>query len=319
MTPLEELIEIYGRRRADDVAGDPDYVRLCKAHDGDNVFHSDRHRIEDIKRSLERQTGIQNSRQKQVKYALKLFHRLVGSEDRKYEICRRLARLSYYLGWTIKQKEYFDDTCTLIATKLDYFFSFTQRNQTGAGNPINSYHRYLIQSLGLPDPKDSSQNELACLLDRLLRASRYQFRGFFFPAHVGDSRQVTQKIFKALDDSVVFIQLVQNEMFSNYYVGRPNYCFEEYRRAFDKNKKMIFVFADGQHPQDLIPEETVLFDLDSWYQVIRGVDCLYMPPTRIAEQSANIQVSLDKLKERLVEAVQSFRESLWEGVPSDFD
>jgi len=317
MTVLEELIKIYGRRQTDDVARDPDYVGLCKANDGDNLFHAERHRIEGIKRKLEMQAGIQKTLQKQVKYALTLFHRLVGSENQMHEICRRIARLSYYPNWTQKQKAYFDETCTLITTKLDYFLSFTQRNVNGVGNPINSYHRYLIQSEGLPDPKDVQDNELARMLDMLLR--RYQFRGFFFRAHEGDSQQATRKFLNALDESVVFIQLVQNEMFSKNYVDRPNYCFLEYHRAVAKKKKMIFLFADGQHPQDLITEVDVVFDCDEWYQFIRGADCLYMQPTRIAEQSASIQSNYDKLKQRLVEAVRSFRDGLWEGVPSDLD
>jgi hypothetical protein len=317
MIPLDELIEIYGRRQTDDVASDQDYVRLCKKNDGDSFFHADRLRIELIKRKLESQVGIQKTRQHQVKFALKLFHRLVGSKVQEDHICNRLTLLSYYPKWTDKQKAYFDEKCALISTKLDYFLSFTQRNQSVAGNPINSYHRYLIQSLGLRDPKDDATNELARMLDVLLRI--HQYRGFFFPAHEGDSQQATQKFLKALDNSVVFIQLVQNEMFSKRYVDRPNYCFQEYTRAVDTRKKMIFIFADGQHPQDLIPEEDVLLDLDAWYQFVLGADCIYMQSTRIAEQSASIQVSHDKLKERLLEGVHSFRQALWEGAPGDLD
>ncbi len=321
MTSLEELIEIYGGREAKDVSKDQNYVRICQENDGNPIFHAERFRIENIKRKLEKEAGIQKTRQKQVKFALRFFHRLVGSKDDEDEVCRRLTLASYYPQWTDKQKLYFDETCVLVKKKLDYFLSFTQRNRSGAGNPINSYHRYLIQSIGLPDPKDSQENELARMLDRLLQISRYQFRGFFFPAHEGDSQQATEKFLKALDNSMVFIQIVQNEMFSKHYQhqNRPNYCYIEYKQAIEKKKEMIFIFADGQHPQDLIPEEDAQFEFDDWYELILGADCVHMEPTRIADERSNIPDSIDKLKKRLVEAVQRHRETLWEGAPGDLD
>jgi hypothetical protein len=319
MGTIEELIEIYARHQADDVASDPHYVYLCQANDTDNVFHATRRRVEMIKRTLEKRVGNQKTYQKQVKYALILFHRLVGSEDQQDEICLRIVRQSYYPKWTDKQKAYFDETSALLKTSLDYFLSFTQRNQTGAGNPINGAHRYLIQSMGLLDPVSSVQNELAHMLDIFLSNSRYQFRGFYFPTHEDNSQQVDQKVYDSLDNSLVFIQLVQNAMFSRLYNGRPNYCFREYQRAVAQRKNMIFLFADGQHPNDLIPEEDVEFDLDAWHTFVIGVDCLDLQPTRIAEQSSSIQVNITRLKERLVEGVRRFREALWEGVPGDLD
>lgn len=316
---IEELIELYADHQADDVSSDPHYVSLCQANDADDVFHAYRLRVETIKRKLESQVGIQKTYQKQVKYALKLFHRLVGSEDQEEEICRRLTRQSYYLKWTEKQQTYFDKTCERLKSSLDYFLSFTQRNPSDNGNPINSEHRHMIQSVGLPDPKDNAKNELAHMLHTFLRISRYQFRGFFFPTHEDNSQQVDEKLGKSLDDCIVFIQLVQNEMFSKHYCGRPNYCFTEYKQAVAKKKMMIFLFADGQHPDDLIPEDDVQFDFDAWHKFVSGVDCVNMEPTRIAEQSANIEINHRKLKERLVEGVQHFRKTLWEEVPGDLD
>jgi len=317
MGTIAELIEIYARRQADDVASDLRYVSLCRANDADNVFHASRRRVEMIKRTLEEQVGIQQTYQKQVKYALKLFYRLVGSEDQQDEICLRITRQSYYPRWTDRQKAYFDETSALLKTSLDYFLSFTQRNQTGAGNPINGAHLHLIQSMGLLDPLSSAQNELAHMLDIFLRNNN--FRGFYFPTHEDNSQQVDQKIDESLDNCIVFIQLIQNEMFSKHYGGWPNYCFREYLQAVAKSKHMIFLFADGQHPDDLIPEEAVKFDLNAWHRFVRDADCVDLKPTLIAEQSASIQVNRDKLKERLVEGVQKFRKALWEGVPGDLD
>ena len=319
MGTLEQLIGIYARHPVAEVAGDPAYLTLCQKNDKDVLFHRERLRVEQLKRKLEDQVGIQQTRQKQVKYALKLFRRLTGTENQESDILLRLTKLAYFPGWSEKQQAYFNKITAQIETGQDYFLSFTQRNRDGAGNPINSIHRYLIQSYGLPDPIDRAQNELAQMLHRCLTISRYQFRGFFFPAHEDDSAQVAEKLKEEMEKSLVFIQLVQNEMFSKHYTHIKNHCFAEYSDAVQQQKKMIYLFADGLHPTDLIAEDDAEYDLDPWYQIVRGADCVDFVPTPTADQSANIIVNREKLKQRLEEKMQSYRETLWESVPSDLD
>jgi hypothetical protein len=320
MGALETLIKIYASHPTANVASDPEYVALCEANHDNAFFHKERHRVEALKTKLEGQVAIQQTRQKQVKYALRIFERLVGSENQLDEICLRLIRGAYYPDWTEKQRSYFDKISEILETCEDYFLSFTQRNSGGGmGNPINGIHRYLIQSYGLPDPKDSASNELARMLDLVLRTSRYDFRGFFFPAHEDDSAQVNQKLKNALERSLVFIQLVQNEMFSTHYDSGKNYCYQEYSMACGLQKKMIYLFANGQHPDDLIPEDAAHFELDSWYQYVLGADCVAFDPTVVSDQSANIPVNRAKLKDRLVESVQKVREALWNDAPGDLD
>jgi hypothetical protein len=317
LATLNTLIEIYGRQNADNVKNDAEYVALCLEHDALNdPFHPQRERVERIKRSLEDQVAIQPSYQAQVSHALKLFQRLVGSRNQEEEICRQLTLRTYYPNWSQQQKDYFDETCSTMANKLDYFLSFTQRNSSGNANPINGYHRFLIRVAGsMPDPLDSTDNELARMLDRLLRSR--QFTGFYFPMHEGNSQQVNQKLTTSLMRSLVFIQLVQNEMFAKVHAGKPNYCFEEYSQAVAEKKKMIFLFADGQHPQDLIQEPDVPLDLDPWYQFIRGTDCVFMESTQFAQDSPNIEAGYSKLRKSLVEMVQKHRAALWEDAPGD--
>ncbi|HYJ84591.1 MAG TPA: hypothetical protein VEW46_00880 [Pyrinomonadaceae bacterium] len=318
MAIIDDLIQIYATNPADNVAADPYFVKLCEDNDGDNIFHATRNRIERVKRELE-VAGELRTYRCQAQLALELYHQLVGSENQEDVIFLRIVRIAYLPKWTDKQKIYFDDACTTIATKLDYFLSFTQRNPVKGGNSVNSYHRHLIQSIGLPDPKDSAKNELAKMLDVVLRTSRYQLRGFFFPEHEDDSTEVKKKLTDAMDKSLVFIQLVQNEMFRKSYQPDENYCFIEYSQAVGKNKGMILLFADGEHPADLITKVAVRFELLDWYKRIGGDDCLDLGPTRVAEEAINIKPNLEKLKEKLIEKVNDTRVALWEGVPGDLD
>src|SRR5580765_2702653 len=107
MAATDDLIQIYARHQVADVAAVAYYVKLCKQHDSDNVFHATRKRVGLLKRALEAGGQIHKTYRKQVKHALKLFYQLVGSEDQEDLICLKLVRLSYYTNWTDKQKAYF--------------------------------------------------------------------------------------------------------------------------------------------------------------------------------------------------------------------
>ncbi len=317
MDTLVQLIEIYGRQPLAAVQNDADYQQLCQSNDNNLLFHHQRHLVEDLKRKLEQTVEIQQSAQKRVKYALRLFQRLLGSEAQADEICVRLTKRAYDAGWTATQRSYFDAATVRLRDSQDYFLSFTQRHDEGASNPVNRRHRYLIQSYGIPDPKDSASNELALMLHRALHAD--ELRGFFFPEHEDDSARVSEKLKKAMQRSLVFVQLVQNDMFSKRFPLDHNYCYAEYCDAMQQGKSMVYLFADGEHPADLIDEFNAHFALDTWYGYVREVDCISLDPTDIAEQSANVPANRQKLKTKLIERVKSEREAIWESVPGDLE
>ena len=272
MAIIDDLIQIYASKPSDEVGADPSFGRLCEENDKDNVFHATRNRVEGIKRELEDRTGIQRSYQKQARYALEFYSQLSGSEDEEDEICLRIVRLAYFPKWTDKQKKYFDEVCTTIQQKSDYFLSFTQRNPINAGNPINSYHRHLIMNFGFDDPQSNPANEFARMLDGLLKDPKFGLRGFFYPEHEDNSAEVIKKLSDNIDQCLVFIQVVQNEMFSKKYDRKKNYCFMEYTWAANKKKKMILVFADGKYPTDLIVQGAVDYAFNGWYKFVADLD-----------------------------------------------
>lgn len=323
MSMLDPIIEIYSRVDTNAVQDDPAFVALCQENDQPpprrKVFREQVARVERIKRDLEEIAGIQGTYQTQVKFALQVFQQLVGSADQEDEICLRLIKRMYYPSWTEKQKPFFDRMVEVLRTGQDYFLSFTQRRLDGGGNPLNSDHRYLIQSFGLHDPQGKDENELARMLDRLLRISKYQFRGFYYPMHENDSQQVEKKLKGAVNSSAVFIQLVQNEMFSKHWPPEPNYCFDEYSGACAENKKMVLIFANGLHPGDMIVRTAVDAKFNDWYDYMRGADCVDLQPTRISEQATNIELNRDKLKKGVVEKVYELRKQVWENVPADLE
>ena len=320
MSTLDDLIGIYGRQPADRVPEDPEYQALCKVNDSKTLFHYERRRVETIRRRLEGVLDQQETRQKQVKNALKIFDWLLAPDNNQEdEICRRLVRADWYQEWTQQQQAHFDATVETLRNGLDYFLSFTQRNSVGAGNPVNAFHRYLIQSYGLEDPNSSPKNELAKAVDRALRISRYKFRGFFFPMHEDDSTEVTAKLRLAMDRALVFIQIVQNEMFDKgSYKDTENYCFDEYTMAVDRRKNHIYLFADGQHPADLIPKGRTFHRFETWFEFVKKTDCVALARTLdVTRESQNVAVNQDLLNKRLIDKVQSFREALWNNSPPD--
>jgi hypothetical protein len=318
MTTLTDLIAIYGRQSADQVPRDPQYDSLCKQNDGNLLFHYERLRVERLRRKLEKSLNMQQTRQSQLKSALKIFeHELAPDNNQEDEIVVRLVHAAWYPNWTPAQQQYFDDTIETLGDGLDYFLSFTLRNPVGGPNPVNTFHRYFIESYGL-DPSRSANNELAKALDRALQSSKYKFRGFYFPAHEDDSQLVSKKLAEAIDRALVFIQIVQNDMFSKRFKADENYCFDEYTMASAQQKKSIYLFADGQHPADMIPLVDTFPRFSNWYQLIEQTDCVALARTlSIPLESANVAANHDLLKKRLIDKVWSFREALWEGAPAD--
>lgn len=317
---LDQLISIYGRyQTTDEVKADAEFLELCEAHPDNELdpFHSQRKLVEKLSRQMDSSLKNQTARS-QVRTTLRFYQKFVGSSTNSEEqIWLQLARVRHYPKWTEPQQEYFDQISTIIATKLDYFLSFTQRNQQGAGNPINGYHRYSIQYLGqLEDPIASSENKLAEMLDRYLK--RHNLRGFYFPIHEDDSQQVLTKLHEALSRSLVFIQLVQNEMFSNVYPAAENYCFTEYTQAAEENKRILMLFANGAWPDDLIDDVDVPFDLDDWYQFVRGAALMFLEPTSFNDEyNKNGPLIKAKLKNPLLAQVKQARDALWENAPAD--
>jgi len=318
MTTLTELVDIYGRQSADKASQDPQYIAICKANDANTLFHYERLRVEKMRRLLEKALDIQETRQSQLKSALKIFEwRLAPDNNQEDEIVRLLVRAAWYPQWTAKQQTYFDMTVDTLRDGIDYFLSFTQRNSVGGKNPVNSFHRYLIESFGI-DPGNSEKNELASALDRSLRGSRYKFEGFFFPMHEDDSIEVTKKLRDAMERALVFIQIVQNDMFNKRFKPDENYCFDEFRMAADQRKKTIYLFADGDHPAHMIPHGETAPRFEDWYDLIQKTDCVALARTLAYPlESPNLVANQDLLNKKVIDKVWSFREALWNDSPAD--
>jgi hypothetical protein len=315
-------MKVYARQSVAQVGSDPEYIQLCHDNDGNMQFHHARNTVQQIKEKLENTVGVQQTAQKQVKHALKVYQRFIRPEEQEdldQQICFRLIETAYYPQWTTKQQAYFKQIATELKKGQDYFLSFTQRNKPGLGNPVNSLHRHLIQSYGIADPINRPDNTFAEMLDTVLSTSRYQFRGFFFPTHEDDSAAVKEKVATGLERSRVFIQIIQNVMFSKSYIAIPNYCFDEYSEAVRQKKHMVYLFVDGKHPNDFILEDDAVFELEPWHKVIREGDCADFESTVTVNLNDNLTTNRERLKEKIVEKVEGFRQRLWENVPTDLD
>jgi len=68
----------------------------------------------------------------------------------------------------------------------------------------------------------------------------------------------------------------------------------------------------------MIPVEKTYPRFDDWFQVIKQTDCIALARTQALDlEQANVVANQDLLRVKLFEKVQSFREALWNGSPSD--
>jgi hypothetical protein len=324
---LPRLLEIYSRLKVSKVPDDAAYKALiaeAAAEDpSDPIFFETVERVDSIKSMLEELVGIQVSKKKQVEWALRTLRNWTNVDERN--ICEVLINRVYFPHWENAQQAFYRDATDPKKESYDYFLSFTQRNPNDkpgspgekAGNPVNSAHHYLIRSHGLPDPTDSPRNEFAHLMHQLLKNSNSKFNGYYYPTREGESAAVIPKLMEACRNSAVFVQVIQNEMFSKAYAGKDNFCFDEFRQAIAAKKPTIYIFADGTHPKDLIPPVDTLGTVYKWHKVIREGGVVNIQFTRTSAESGYISPNNAVISEKVIEQVGVLRNAMFNDIPAD--
>ena len=236
-------------------------------------------------------------------------------EEEEQEICEQLVRRRYSSNWSAAQSAYFDDAAVKLTEWSDFFLSFTSYNPiAGAPSLVNNEHKILIShEFGKTHrpPETIEKNLLAALLHT--RLVQKGLRGFFYPEHLGDSRQVEAKLTKAAQGAFAFVQILQTVMFGKW----PNYCKFEYDAvASDDQKTLVFVLAETR--QGFITREQVDDRLDAWYDdafLRRDPLELKATPVRTRNISETITSNLEEIDRRVVGKVRSARSRLIANVP----
>ena len=304
----DALLRLYATNRVDEIATLLEFQSFCQQNENKPLFKTHRVRIEEAKRKLEVWLEPESPEDNPVEQAISVLlaerHQL-ANRDLYYQ----LITLGYKPDWSDNQKNYFDLTWQRIRLKYDFFLSFTTRHEEVAGdNPVNSDYRYFIQHvLGTTEFENADRkkkNLLASCVHRYL--ARTPMVGFFYPHSENDNAVVDPKLAEACADSRVFVQLVQNIMFT-IPTARQNYCFFEYEKvnqllhgAADKERLIQFVIAEKEGK--LVSSLLVPLEYRTWYKHVSSKAAPYLSAMDLqnkANRIEDLQRCLEKLHTQL--------------------
>ena len=318
---IDELVEIFAQCDTDSLNENQAYRQLCLENARQSLFNTERKKVEKIKRLLEKTVGKQSSTKNQVIEALKSLNKIIvkPKNEEEFNICYNLIIKSYSKNWSKYQLAHLNDYSDALKNYYDYFLSFTDRNPTPeSDNYINNQHRFLIKRvLGHDNFKKANKKEnlLARAIHYLLESSGKK-KGFFYPQKEGDNQKVEEKLRNACEHCFVFIQIIQNIMFS--CGDNTNYCYFEYchaHKCLAGRKGFIFLLAENSQ-DSLIKWHDVYIDYDEWYQEILDRDKIILERTE-KYNPTHLSNLLDSIRKNLVKKIDTIKWEIIEDVPED--
>ena len=271
---LEQLIDLYSRVSPEAISESDEYRALCGQYAANTAFQAARKRVEEaavfVQATMEAAAGASQ----EIVSALRLLLR-TRSVSQDLELYHDLISSRYRPNWSLEQQAHFDKAYKNLALRYDFFFSFTNRYEQRDGeNPVNTMYKHFILKVLTPDEWKSADRKKENLLARaiytvLCRAEGHV--GYFFPDTQYDNSVTEDKLRERLQDSFVFIQLVQNVMFRPPAAG-TNYCHWEYsltmeRLAADHGRENRILFALAERDRNaLLASDRVHPQYDRWHK-----------------------------------------------------
>jgi hypothetical protein len=227
--------------------------------------------------------------------------------------------------WREDQLDYFKEVYKAITTYNDYFLSFTNRKST-ENNPniVNFNYEHLIRWLfhscrckrNFERESKKNNNLLAATIDYFLRSNKPQLRGFYYPVHESDNRKVEEKLRDAAGNTFVFIQIIQNVMFSKNFDCEKNYCFFEYceaKRNISEDQRILFILAEGSR-EDIIPKTDIWEKYDNWHDEMVEKDKIILEYTKTYKPK-QLEELEDEIKKKLLNRVSEAKRKMIDEVP----
>jgi hypothetical protein len=188
----------------------PEYQRLLDDNAKNPQFQLERELVEQAKARLEVSLlGKQSS--DQVRQALVELTRL--RRNAKQALYIELIERGYKPYWTQSQQEYFSRYAKLLTLRYDFFLSFTTRYPPPPGeNPVNfKYKKFIISCLNSRYYQSTDRDKKNLVAESVFRLLAGTTRVGFLFTHVQDDNALTEKkLREALENSIFFVQLVQN-------------------------------------------------------------------------------------------------------------
>ena len=312
-----KLIDLFGGDECASVLGGGEYRELCDEHKDHPFFNRARYKIERLKHWLEVTVGMRSTPRGQVEQALRCACSVGRGRpsERLVVYFKGLVGRAYRGSWSRAQREYFDTAAERLGHCNDYFLSFTnQPHLESAVKPLNRDYVLLIQyalGVGRREVLRSRENMVAHVLRHVFEDRG--LRGFFFLDHVGDQSVLLDKLGSEIDRSLVFVQLLQREMFLRRDAGQ-NLCLWEYNRAIKslgEDGHFAFVLAPGRGGG--LPEDDLIgLDYFEWHRAVNEKDMVILERPRNRKDADKL---LQLIYDRVAQDIKEHVKRVYEGVP----
>jgi len=210
-----------------------------------------------------------------------------------------------YNCWNNEQQNFFDECYPVISEWKDFFLSHTKRNARETNNDFQS----LIEIVYDPDDFDSKKGEtnfLAKLIVRYLKEKNLE--GFYDEENIVCGDIFKEKIFDHCKSCFVFVQLIENVVFSQPGNDKENWClleFEEFKNWKENNAikgcNRYFFILTGK---DAIPEEDDLLRIQkNWVDTINSTEQIFFPKFKRAlrDEIAKLAKEIKKTRKHIID------------------
>jgi hypothetical protein len=256
-----QLTDLYAKYPASEVTTQPEYAQLYADYGKESQFEWLRSQLQDMKAAV--QAGVEKaaSPKEQLQNAIHLL-RSYRRRERERDLFYDLVVAICGPKWGAQRMADLDTALAAVRLQNDFFLSFTTRHSAPDINPVNARYKYFIEER-LPNTFATKDQRR----ENLFAEAIYQIfcqkgaKGYYFPKSDDDTTIVIDELQRELNQSMVFVQIIQTELFQ--YSQKTNYCFQEWswaRGRFGNNEAYI-VYISGEPDRtwaDLPPDAPYL-------------------------------------------------------------
>jgi hypothetical protein len=275
----EQLIDLYAKHEASAAKASAGYESLRAQYGGNTEFDWLRNQLEEMKTRVEERIDPAKSNQEQLREAISMLREYRGASELqalKRDLFYDLLVAIYQAQWNSQRMAYLKKALSAVRLRNDYFLSFTTRHSSHVKvNPINTRYYYFIKKIFQSsfDNANRDENLFAAAVNEIFSQKA---DGYYFPKSEDDTSIVIDEIRRELEESMVFVQIVQLQLFK--YISGTNYCFLEWGWANERfsGEETRLIYISGEDDREwldiLAPDATY----SPWYSHVKRKK---IPPT----------------------------------------
>jgi len=282
-----ELILLYAQKSLDKIQSHKHYQEILLTHSSNSKLAKLDKQLENIKKEL---TEIYNQNlddsRVQVSNFLQYFYDNKDMESSSLEFRKLMLQQSYYQEWSQALQEYYDEKLQIVLDYEHHYFISFSRSSTNKELPnrINrDYVDYIKKVLTdtMFENEQISENLLAKAIHHHLEDKLPMHDGYIDYKNTEDKYDI--HIQKACENSIYFIQIIQNIMLSKKHNSqKENYCYKEFEFVQKGIKSKIkYIVAEGNGGKLSNDKNLVFTKFMNWYDDIQSTSCIFLDDTKV--------------------------------------